>query len=83
MSTELARVFGEVKEQKGPRLAFLSMALDQQSDGSVELSMKHLTDEILEGVEGTAASPALANSFDLDVDSSLLNEERRVFFRRV
>lgn len=83
VSIDLPRYLPEVKVNRGLVHSFLGMTLDFSTPGKVHITMPNYIGETLDefGVSGTAATPALAQLFDVR-DSPQLPRDRAKDFHR-
>lgn len=73
----LHRSFPEVTSRKGPILDYLGMVLDYSVEGECHVAMPGFMDELLEGIEGKAATPATDTLFKVREDAELLGPKEQ------
>lgn len=73
----LHRSFPEVTSRQGPILDYLGMVLDYSIEGECHVAMPGFMDELLEGVEGKAATPATDTLFKVREDAELLGPKEQ------
>ena len=78
LAAMLKAEFGEVTEQIEEKINYLGMIIENVNNG-LEISMSVMVNDILEGVTGTAVSPAHEDLFEVS-ESPLLNEMDRDYF---
>lgn len=83
--TELKRIYGNINVHTENVIDYLGMDLDYSTPGTVKISMKGLTEQVLEDVPVTKASrtPATVDLFSVNKDSKLLDKEKREKFHSV
>ena len=73
----LRRSFPEVTSRQGPILDYLGMVLDYSIEGECHVAMPGFMDELLEDVEGKAATPATDTLFKVREDAELLGPKEQ------
>ena len=80
---KLKSEFKEITVQEGNHLTYVGMNIDRFPDGSMNLTMPKLTDEIRKGVNGLATTPANSNLMLDDGDRTKLSESESIYFHSI
>jgi hypothetical protein len=82
---ELKKVYGNINIHKEPIIDYLGMDLDYSNPGVVKISMRGLTDQVLEDIPVTKAvrTPATVDLFSVNDESKELEKEKKEKFHSV
>ena len=82
LENHLRNKYGDITVKDGKVLDYVGMTFDFSQEGSVRITMAHCIEEILAtcGVEGTAATPATDNLFNVRDDATPATTEEAIWF---
>lgn len=83
--TSLSKFFSKVTDKRGPKISYLGMSIDAESNGSIAVSMERYIEECIEmgGQSKIAKSPATEHLFVDKEDDPLNEKEKEMFHSKV